>query len=76
MSLLCKSCDFTAQVVHMTVGIPKLQLVETFALLPDVRMVLVTQTSQSLGTARMVQLLDQVVDMPVGVPTCDSSLAG
>ena len=47
------------QVVKMTVVIPYLHLVENIALLPDFRMVLVTQTSE--------------IDMPVGVPTWGSS---
>ena len=58
--------------VQMTVVISQLQLVENFAL-RDVQMVQVSQTSESLGTGRVVQLLDQVVDMPAGVPTCGSS---
>ena len=40
------------QVVQMTVGFPQLHLVEDFAVCPDVRMVLVIQTPESLGTAR------------------------
>ena len=39
------------QVAKMTVGIPQLHLVENIALLPDLRVVLVTQASVSLGTA-------------------------
>ena len=39
------------QVVKMTVVVPQLHLVENIALFPDFRMVLVTQTSESLGTA-------------------------
>ena len=31
------------------------------------------QASESLGTARVIQLMDQVVDMSVGVPTWSSS---
>ena len=54
------------QVVMMTVVIPQLHLVEKVVVIPDVQ---VTQTSEKLGTARGVQLLDQFVDMPVGVPT-------
>ena len=57
------------QVVMTTVVIPQLHLVEKVVVIPDVQVVQVTQTSESLGTARGVQLLDQVVDMPVGVPT-------
>ena len=57
------------QAVMMTVGIPKLHLVENIAVCPDVQMVQVSLTSETLDTARTVQRLDQVVDMPVGVPT-------
>ena len=50
---------FQVQVVEELFDIPKLLLVEK---------IVVIQTSESLGTARVVQLLDHVVDMPVGVP--------
>ena len=58
------------QAVTFTVEIPQLQFVENIPVCPDVQTVLVTQTSDSLGTARLV------VDMPVGVPTCGSSSTG
>ena len=53
----------------MAVVIPRLHPVEKSVVTPDVQVVQVTKTSESLGTARVVQLLDQFVDMPVGVPT-------
>ena len=56
-------------VVKITVVISQLQLV-VIAVRPVYQMVQVSQTSESLGAARVV------VDMPVGVPTCGSSSTG
>ena len=59
MSLFGRSVQVSqVQAVMMTVVIPQLYLVEKIAVIPDVRMVLVTQTSESLGTARRGVRLD------------------
>ena len=51
--LICQVVQVShVQAVMVTVVIPQLHLVEKIAVIPDVRMVLVTQTSESLGTAR------------------------
>ena len=57
------------QVVEEIFEIPQLLFVEKIVVILEVPSVQFSQTTGSLGIACAVQLLDQVVDMPVGVPT-------
>ena len=57
------------QVVEESVEFPQLLLVEKFVVCSEVLTFLFTQTFECLGTARGVQFLDKVVDVPVVVMT-------